>query len=72
MTSDIRHYIKGVRYPAGKAHLQRVARQHEAPGEVFDKLHDLPDNETYRAESDVLAALGVEGYVGHKKRQQAA
>ncbi len=50
---DIYNFIKEIDFPASKQDLILAAEEHDAPQQVIDKLHDLPDRE-YESVADVV------------------
>ena len=54
---DVQKHLKGADYPASRDELVQTAERNDAPEEIVDALHDLPEQE-YDGPDDVMEALG--------------
>jgi coproporphyrinogen III oxidase-like Fe-S oxidoreductase len=53
---ELQHYLQGVKYPSRKEELIRKARENQAPRDVIDLIHNLPDRE-FNSTADVSRAV---------------
>jgi hypothetical protein len=54
---ELQKHLKGSKYPASKDALVRRAQENKAPGDVVEKLRNLPANQ-FDTPASVMKALG--------------
>ncbi|MBA8666992.1 DUF2795 domain-containing protein [Holosporaceae bacterium 'Namur'] len=53
----VERYLKGIRYPAGKADLEKTAKKNRAPSDVLSVLSRFDDKE-YKSPIDIAKEVG--------------
>jgi len=54
--TEVEKFLKGVKFPAKKEDLTRMAQQNGAPKEVIDLIKQLP-GDTFQQPTDVVRAV---------------
>jgi hypothetical protein len=55
--AQLAHYLRGIKFPAGKRELKADAKNNQAPPEILKFIDELPE-EQYHTMAEVMKAVG--------------